>query len=197
MADLPNCTFIGNSAFYQCYYLSYVNLPNLLSLDSAMYAFGLCNRLASISLPSCQFLSRQPFYNCTSLSHIDLPECSAIGSYGLAYTYGLQTISLPKCTSIWNRAFYSCNNLSSVSLPVCNYLGEALFQNCYNLLSLYLMSSSICSLTNTNAFSSTPISNYTTSTGGVQGSIFVPASLYDSYKAATNWVTYADRFVSV
>ena len=52
-------------------------------------------------------------------------------------------------------------------------------------------------LQNINAFTSTPISNYTTSTGGVYGSIYVPESLYSSYIASTNWVTYSDRFVSL
>jgi len=59
------------------------------------------------------------------------------------------------------------------------------------------MGSSVCTLSNVNAFTSTPISNYTTSTGGVHGSIYVPASLYDTYIASTNWATYSARFVSV
>lgn len=59
------------------------------------------------------------------------------------------------------------------------------------------MSTSVVSLGNINAFSSTPISGYTSSTGGVYGSIYVPASLLASYKAATNWVNYSDRIVGV
>ena len=55
----------------------------------------------------------------------------------------------------------------------------------------------MCSNGGTSTFTSTPIAGYTTSTGGVYGSIFVPASLYDRYISATNWVTYSSRFVSV
>ena len=69
--------------------------------------------------------------------------------------------------------------------------------NCRKLLSLYLLASNVYSLVNINAFGSTPISTYTTYTDGVNGSIFVPASLYDAYISATNWATYADRFVSL
>lgn len=36
-----------------------------------------------------------------------------------------------------------------------------------------------------------------TSTGGIYGSIYVPASLLASYKTATNWITYSSRFVGV
>jgi len=55
----------------------------------------------------------------------------------------------------------------------------------------------VCTLSNINAFGSTPISNYTTSTGGVYGSIYVPASLVDSYKTATNWATYSNRITAI
>jgi len=70
------------------------------------------------------------------------------------------------------------------------------FARCYHLLSLYLLASTMYKLQNINVFSSTPISTYTTSTNGVNGSIIVPASLLASYQAATNWVTYSSRFSS-
>jgi hypothetical protein len=47
------------------------------------------------------------------------------------------------------------------------------------------------------ALSSTPIWGYTTSTGGVYGSVYVPSSLLTSFKTATNWVTISDRIVGV
>jgi len=59
------------------------------------------------------------------------------------------------------------------------------------------MASTVTTLGNINAFVDTPISTRTDSTGGVQGSIFVPESLYSSYIAATNWATYSARFVSM
>jgi hypothetical protein len=59
------------------------------------------------------------------------------------------------------------------------------------------MGSSIPSLAYTNAFYSTPIAGYTASTGGVYGSIYVPASMLESYKTANNWSYFSDRFVGV
>jgi hypothetical protein len=32
---------------------------------------------------------------------------------------------------------------------------------------------------------------------GSFGSIYVPASLVDAYKSATNWATYADRITAI
>ena len=55
----------------------------------------------------------------------------------------------------------------------------------------------MCTLAAVNAFINTPISNYTTSTGGVYGSIFVPSALLDTYKNATNWKTYSARMVGL
>jgi hypothetical protein len=71
------------------------------------------------------------------------------------------------------------------------------FYRCVKLTSLYLLASTMYSLANINVFTSTPISTYTTSTGGVYGNIFVRSSLYASYIAATNWANYSARFVSL
>ena len=64
------------------------------------------------------------------------------------------------------------------------------------LESLYLLGSGVKALRNTTVFTSTPISTYTTSLGH-NGSIFVPASLLTSYKAAANWSVYSARFVGL
>ena len=62
------------------------------------------------------------------------------------------------------------------------------FAYCEAMESLILRkTSAICTLANTSVFRSTPIADGT-------GYIYVPAALVDSYKAATNWSTYADQF---
>jgi hypothetical protein len=45
----------------------------------------------------------------------------------------------------------------------------------------------IVTLNKTNAFADTPIASGT-------GYIYVPSALVDSYKAATNWSSYANQF---
>ena len=96
------------------------------------------------------------------------------------------------------EAFFDCHNLSTIILPKLSFMRSSMFQRCYNLLSVYLLSTSVIGGgMNWSIFRSTPISDYTTSTGGVYGSIFVPASLYDSYKTTSGWSAYASRFVSL
>ena len=114
-----------------------------------------------------------------------------------AYCTSLTTVDLPKASYIGNGAFFYCRLLQSVSLPNVSYIGSYVFRYCYNLLSLYLGGTSVCSLAMSNAFGSTPIAGYTTSTGGVYGSIFVPASLLTSYQTATNWAAFSSRFVGI
>lgn len=215
--SFPACISIGSYAFASCYSLTTANLPSCTSIGSS--AFALCSALSSISFPTCSVIDNYGFYKCislveanfpscikmsdlafnndTSLISVSFPNCTTIGTYVFASCYSLADVYLPVCKSIGQYTFGYCSQLSTVSFPSCTYIGPQAFQRCFNLLSLYLMGSSLCSLAGKDAFTSTPISDYTTSTGGVYGSIYVPASLLASYKAATNWVTYSSRFVGV
>jgi hypothetical protein len=161
---------------------SYSN-DNLTYLAPAtFYSTG----ITAVDLTACTSIGSYTFYQCSSLTTANFPSCTTIGNYAFSGCYLLSTVSFPACTYITNYAFAYCYLLSSVSFPSCTRIGSAAFRNCYHLLSLYLLGSSLCSLGNANAFSSTPISGYTTSTGGVYGSIYVPASLYNSYIVSTN-----------
>ena len=193
--SFPNCTSIGANAFAHCSRLTTVSFPSCTTIGS--FAFDRCFSLTTVNFPSCISIEYNVFYSCSSLTTVSFPSCTTIGSCAFERCFSLTTVSFPMCTTISNNAFVSCFSLTTVSFPSCTTIGSFAFQKCYKLLSLYLLGSSLANLENVNAFSSTPISNYTTSTGGVYGSIYVPASLYATYIASTNWVTYSSRFVSV
>ena len=91
--------------------------------------------------------------------------------------------------------FGDCKNLTTCILPKCSALDDFAFYCCYNLLSLYLLSTSYVSLSR-DPFYETPISDNTTSTGGVYGSIYVPASMIETYKTMAYWSRYSSRFVA-
>ena len=118
------------------------------------------------------------------------------GDNSLAYSLIERTLTeiSGSNTSIGPGAFAYCFSLTSVSFPVCTYIGSYAFRYCYNLISLTLGGSTVCSLPYSNAFTPTPIGGYSTSAGRY-GSIYVPASLLASYKAATNWSYFSSRFV--
>ena len=73
------------------------------------------------------------------------------------------------------------------------------FESCYILTAVILRSEIVCNLVNTAAFLDCyhllGTVNKTYNPDGLKdGYIYVPASLVDSYKTATNWTTFADQF---
>ena len=194
-ANFSNATSINDYAFYYCSRLATVSFPNATSMRS--YAFGYCSGLTIASFPNVTTIGNSAFYYCSRLTTVSFPKVTTISDNAFYNCYGLTTVSFPSATVVGGSAFAFCSGLTTIILPNVTSIGSSAFRNCYNLLSLYLSGSSCPTLRNTNAFVSTPISNYTTSTGGAYGSIFVPSSLYNSYITATGWVTYSDRIVSI
>lgn len=92
-----------------------------------------------------------------------------------------------RVSNIGEYAFYSCESLTTVDLPNATSIGAYAFHNCNTLTALLLRSDTMCNLSSTVAFDLTPIKRGT-------GYIYVPSLLIDTYKAATNWVIYADQF---
>lgn len=93
-------------------------------------------------------------------------------------------------TSIGIQAFYNCTGLLSVDFPSATSIGSSAFDFCMNLAAVILRSETICTLANTYVFNNTPIKSGT-------GYIYVPRTLVDSYKAATNWSTFAAQFRAI
>lgn len=212
----PKCVTLGQYVFAQCSSLNTVDFPLVSNVGNN--AFYVCSNLTSISFPAATTINANAFARCSKLNEITMPECTYVSMSGFASCANLQSIYFPKCTSLANYAFNTCNLLTNVSMPVLQIINNSAFSNCYalstislpaattisvgafmkcyNLKSLYLMGSSLCTLNNSNAFTSTPIGGYSTS-AGTYGSIYVPASLLTSYKAATNWTYFSSRFVGV
>lgn len=221
--SLPQTQVINGAAFYDCTQLKTSDIPWLqLSNIANTGAFRGCTGLTStIECPMCQSIGEQNFYGCNKVDTFSFMAATTIGSNACRDCTSLTTVYIPNAWTINTYAFHNCQYLTSLTLPhysamqsmICEQcyrlntvtlnwssatqISNRAFSKCYNLLSLYLLGPTVLPLQNVNAFTSTPISNYTTSTGGVQGSIFVPESLYSSYIAATNWSTYAARFVSM
>lgn len=211
----PLVETVGNYAFSGCTRLSTINIDNAVRISD--YAFQSCKSLLGLSCPSLEVLGNYVFSMTTSFQRLIAPNLTSIGGTALGYTR-ITSISFPKLTTIGVAAFTTCSALTSVSLPLLtsipqsafrycsslstasfnavSYISQSAFAGCHRLTSLYILSTSVVGLGNINAFSSTPIAGYTNATG-VLGSIYVPASLYDSYVLATNWSNYSSRIVSV
>ena len=91
-------------------------------------------------------------------------------------------------TQVGNSAFYMDTLLTSVSLPLVTSISAYAFQYCSALTSLTLSSTTVATLSHTNALQGTPIASGT-------GHIYVPDHLVGQYKTATNWNDYANQIL--
>lgn len=184
-------TSVGSCAFYNCKSLKTANFPNVTSIGVS--AFTSCTRLTTGSFPNVTSIGSSAFENCTSLTTASFPNVISIGNFAFYYCSSLTTISFPNATSIGNGAFASCTRLTTASFPKVASFGASCFRSCQSLEALYVLASSVATL-GAKAFLVTPMSS--SSYLGHFGSIYVPASLVDSYKSATNWSAYADRITA-
>lgn len=115
---------------------------------------------------------------------IRLPEVTGTANYALANCTSLENVYLPKATSLTQYSFQNCTKLKKLDFPLVRSISNDVFSGCSKLDTLILRSSTMCTLSNVDAFTNTPIAKGT-------GFVYVPDELVDSYKAATNWSTYA------
>jgi len=118
-------------------------------------------------------------------------QLNVVGDFAFYNCSSLDTINFPNATSIGQYAFRSCSNLYTVDFPVITSIGNYAFNSCSNLTTLILRNTeTVALLNNANSLGSTPIASGT-------GYIYVPRALVDSYKAATNWSTYANKIRAI
>lgn len=194
--NLPNATTVESNAFAYCYQLSKIALPNY----SGKVDFLLqCSGLIEFSIPNCTYIN---YLNRGFVSEVYAPLCSGLGMMAFTSLETLLRVHLGSVDYFASSVFSNCTNLSYVrvaglsSISASTSSSYQTFRNCYNLVSLYILGSNICTLQHSSAFYSTPILGYSASTG-CYGSIFVRASLVDSYKSATNWTYFSSRFVGL
>ena len=146
----------------------------------ARYQYNLANS-ASFVYSSC--------FEYKLVETVDLPNCLYVGSNGFYYCASLTTVNLPVCTSLYNNAFRNCGRLTSVSLPNCSYVGQRAFYSCTNLQTIYMGTarSVVATMTHSNALSGC----------SALQSIYVPASLVDAYKKASNWSYYSSKIYPI
>lgn len=124
-------TSIGSSAFYACYSLEEVILPNsIVTIENN--AFQNCTKLTEIIIPnSVTSIGNNAFDKCNKLSSITLSNTlTSLGSYVFKDCSSLTSIVIPNSViSISLKAFYSCNALTSVTLPENAEIAIDAFEN--------------------------------------------------------------------
>ena len=103
-ADLPDCRYIGEEAFYSC------------------------RCLVIVSIPVCSYIGEGAFWGCL-ISQIDLPSCEYLGPECFGDN-PLSVVNLPVCSYIGESAFRACSHLNTMilgSTSVCVLDGSSVF----------------------------------------------------------------------
>ena len=140
--DHRTVTGIGDSAFYECYYLRDITIPqSVTSIGDS--AFEACDGLKSVTINNaatsigdyafarCKYLTTvlsgehittigdHAFWDCESLKNVtSLQDVTSIGSVAFGCCYDLTTLSLGEnLETIGEGAFYYCSSLSEITIP--------------------------------------------------------------------------------
>lgn len=114
-------------------------------------------------------LGERAFYWFSTLRTVEFPMVETSGSNSFAYCTSLTKADFHKLTKVENSMFYNCRMLTALILRKTD---------------------KICTLSGTIPFNQSGIEAGT-------GYIYVPRSLVDSYKAATNWSKFAARIRAI
>lgn len=110
-----------------------------------------------------------------------------------AFYHRLLTSVKTTASVIGRRAFEGIDTLTTVDLTNPTEvvsIKQMAFSSCQNITAIFIRSSQVATLENTNAF-------YSSLFVAGNAAVYVPANLVNSYKTATNWSTLADRIYSI
>jgi uncharacterized repeat protein (TIGR02543 family) len=177
-------------AFRGCHSLVSLVLPSGLTGDIKNDTFRGCFSLVSLVVPSGMTgeIAANAFPNCHSLTNITLPSgmTGAIGASAFVNCRKLFSIVFPSglTGAIGASAFNGCVSLVSLVVPsgMTGAIGDSAFNGCLSILEYVILPTTPQTLSNTNAFLLI----------NAACKIYVPDASTLAYRAATNWVTYAN-----
>ena len=198
--SFPNLTAINSYGFYSDTNLEMNSewlFPKIKTIGN--YAFRYDYAITGdIVVPStCTSIGQYSFASC---ENIETFRCNgSIGTLG-TYTFNGASGHIMKVREIYmphlggvalNLNFGSATAANACqSLEVCD-IGSAksiaanTFANCYKLQTLIMRRTSVTTLANVSGFLNTPLRGGS----GLTATVYVPSSLIDDYKAASNWKT--------
>jgi hypothetical protein len=197
--SLPSVTKVYDYAFANCVNLKTPDLPNLVSIYQ--YAFEGCTSLVEVDLPVAG-LGKGAFNKCTALKSARFEAVTRFTSAETNQFAGCSSlidVFLPNLVATSPNMFNGCASLEKISLPSLTALSANTFFNCKSLKAVILPNETLVTIGAINAFAECyrilgTVDAIYNPNGLKDGYIYVPRALVDSYKAATNWSTYASQF---
>ena len=131
-----NVTAIGDSAFYQCFDLTGVIIPNNVT-TIGNYAFELCDKLNDITISNNVItIGEYAFSTCRSLTNVSLPaSVITIGDGAFNGCIKVTTVTIGENVAvIGSGAFDACISITNIIIPEnVITIGIGAFINCLNL----------------------------------------------------------------
>lgn len=185
---MPRVSYLGDNSFYYCHRLKFLTVPDSASYIGE-YIFQNNRQLTAVSLTKAVKVNSYPFYGCTSLQVICLPETQTAVPTQFTYACDLfKSVVLPdSITSMSSQCFYNNFSMTKIFIPKgVTSIQATAFSNCYGMQYYdFSKHESVPSLANKNAFNGIPS----------DCKIIVPDALYEDWKVATNWSTYASNII--
>lgn len=154
------------------------------------YAFYGCAELTSLKLPNMTTAGVSMAVGIQKLVSFSADKLTEVPEYGAFSETGIAELYLPSVVTIKNYSLNKMNALKKVDLPVCTNIGYGVFTNSTAIETLIIRSGTVCTIGDTNGLKDGPIGKGT-------GYIYVPRLLVDSYKAATNWSSFATQIRAI
>ena len=170
--------YLGDTLLYPT---TQVSLKYTFTLTDDSVVSGECD--ASSAITSGETSAYQ-----TTLKEVEIGDCTtSIGNGAFSGCTSITSIDIPdSVTSIGRYTFDNCSSLTSVTIGSgVTSIGDGAFTYCFGLASVTVNAITPPTL-GTRTFYK--INNFT---------IYVPAQSVQTYKAATNWSTYASRIQAI
>lgn len=146
-------TSIGESAFYECYFIESINIPSSV-ISIGEESFYSCSNLESITVESgnpkyhsarnclIETATKTLILGCENSVIPTDGSVEIIGNYAF-YDNSFKSMIIPDSVkSIGNYAFYSCNYMKSITLGnSLTSIGNSAFRNCFELESITIPNS--------------------------------------------------------
>jgi hypothetical protein len=200
-------TNLAGQDFWNCSSLKHCNLPTNSTL-TGQGAFQSNFSLISLSIPPTNSNYDGMFRSCFSLRKVVITGCTSLAdNTPFVNNAALQEIVVPNAvTAIGGLTFLGCRSLVKVKMTtslititasmmqLCTSLKEIEFGSAVTSIQAQAFDGNVACLEYTFLSTTPPTLAATSAFSGINAAckIYVPDASVAAYKAATNWVTYAN-----
>lgn len=146
IADTAKIEYIGKNAFYNCFSLETIEIPDTVTYIGQAAFYG-CNRITSLQFgeqSQLKTIGYKAFFGCTGLKELVLPDSlEELKTSAFVFCTGLEKVVLPNgLKTIGAGAFNSCDSLKEIVLPeTLKAIEYSAFQSCYSLTTITIPAS--------------------------------------------------------